>query len=133
MKLSQTITIEVKPDYFVFINDDIKYVFETCVNYKLQDGEPVPVAIGESQEIPDTTLLRLFDPESGTDIDKFGFLRLFLEYGIDKTYEKGRFPTLKPLVIFKGVETLQKELFGYHYGILQYAGLLAGAREVVFE
>jgi hypothetical protein len=133
MKLSQTIIIEVKPDYFVFINDDIKYVFETCVNYKLQDGEPVPVAIGESQEIPDTTLLHLFDPASGTDIDKFGFLRLFLEYGIGKTFEKRTFPALKPLVIFKGVETLQKALVGYHYGILYQAGLLAGARDIVFE
>ncbi len=133
MKLSQTIIIEVKPDYFVFINDDIKYVFETCINYTLRDGEPVPVAIGEKQEMPDAKLLFLFDPESGVEIDKFGFLRLFLEYGIDKTYEKGRFPTLRPVVIFKGAESLQKPLFGYHFGILHQACMLAGARDVIFE
>lgn len=133
MKLSPTITIEVKPDYFVFINDDVKYVFETCIQYALQDGEPVPMAIGEAQEMPDTALLRLFDPESGTDIDKFGFLRLFLEYGIGKTFEKRAFPVLKPVVIFRGAETLNKPLCGYHFGILHQAGLLAGAREVVFE
>ncbi len=133
MKLAQTIVIEVKPEYFVFINDDVKYVFETCINYTVRDGEPVPVAIGEAQEAPDTSLLRLFDPESGVEIDKFGFLRLFLAYGIEKTYEKGRFPTLKPVVIFHGADTLKKPLFGYHYGILHQAGLLAGAREIRFE
>ncbi|MFZ5880503.1 MAG: hypothetical protein ACOY0R_14130 [Chloroflexota bacterium] len=133
MKLAQTIIIEVKPDYFVFINDDVKYVFETCIHYTLRDGEPVPVSIGESEGTPDTQALRLFDPESGVEIDKFGFLRLFLEYGIGRTFEKGRFPALKPVIVFRGAETLKKPLFGYHYGILHQAGLLAGAREVRFE
>jgi hypothetical protein len=133
MKLAQTIVIEVKPEYFVFINEDVKYVFETCVNYTIREEMPIPVAIGENRDIPDATLVHLFEADTGHEVDKFGFLRLFLEYGIGKTFEQKRFPALKPVIIYRGAETLRKALVGYHMGILHQAGLLAGAREVRFE
>jgi hypothetical protein len=133
MKLAPTIIIEINPEYFLFIQDDVKYVFETCVNYTVREGVPAPVAIGENREIPDATLVHLFGKETDYDMDKFGFLRLFIEYGLEKVTEQKRFPSLKPLIIFRGAETLKEALVGYHFGILHQAGLLAGAREVRFE
>ncbi len=135
MKLVPTIIVDITSDYFEFTEGDFQIRLETCLNYTIEEGIFKPVTIGQNIKISGTNFVRLFDPDfqNNLAINKMDFLEWFLEYAIGKIFEKRFFPALKPLVIYRGAEKLDKILCGYQRGVLEIAALLANARTVRFE
>lgn len=126
------IHVNVTPERFVFQSDEKALELDTCIHYLLEGQEVTPVAIGDRVEIPNARFTDLFKSEDPL-IDHFYLLRLLLEYGIGKVFEKKFLSASKPELIFHGVEKLHKILGGYQFGIFETAAMQAGARQVEFE
>ena len=134
MKIGPEIIVEVTLDYFVFSEGKKQLRLDTCMNLAIDNGETIPVSIGENKGVSDATLVYLFKPNpTNPKWEKQGLLQAFMEYGIGKIFEERRFPPLRPLIIFKNDVKLSELLCGYQKGILEYAAMSGGAREVRFE
>lgn len=132
MKLSPTIHIRVTSEHFVFQLEGRELHLEACIHYLLEGNEVTPVAIGDRVEIPNAHFTDLFKPKEPY-ADHFYLLQLLLEYGFGKMLGKKLLPSLKPAIVFHGVEQLYEILGGYQFGVFEKAALQAGARSVKFE
>ncbi|RJP53071.1 MAG: hypothetical protein C4583_05450 [Anaerolineaceae bacterium] len=133
MKLFSEIIIEVMPDRFLFTWDTDHIEMETIINFEpntyklLSTGKPIGTNNGVS--------VNLFsnNPPFKIDVDKAELLNTFMQTVIGKLAAKKRFLILRPIVIYKGDESLSSILCGYQRALLTAAAIAGGARAAKFE
>lgn len=134
MKILPEITLHITPAHFEFRYKEKNFSLEPFINFDLIADKVIPVTIGENKEIPGLTLINLLDPKETFNKDEKHILfQFFMEYGIGKCFEKNFFPTLRPVVVFKGDKQLEILFCGYQRFFLERITLLSGASAVRFE
>lgn len=132
--LSDTVMIQIHPDHFYFSTRRVNLQFRTFINIHVVKGKWRVHSVGEELAgSPDVHRIDLFLnselPPGGNRSEAF---EAFLRYAIEKLHRKTR-NIIRPLIIVKGAQSLDKILVGYQYNFLKRILGEAGAREVRFE
>lgn len=135
MNLRPTILIDLSSEHIDFTFKKQSIHFAAYMNVQIHDGDATPIAIGEKQEYPNSILLGIydFDEIAKLNLKKTALLKLMMDYGIGKLFERLWYPPRKPLVIFRGHKNLAGML-GYEYKkSLEEVAIQAQAWKVEFE
>jgi hypothetical protein len=134
MGLSPEINVEIYPEFFTFSYESQTIRVDTLVAVTTDDKRKV-IAIGGNRHGPDDLPIALFSAiqDLPQDIDKLDLLTTFFEFSIGKLFANKKLPVLRPMMIFHGVQHLEKILCGYHLSIIKLAALNGGARGIRFD
>ena len=135
MNLRPTILIDLSSEYIDFTFKKQSIRFAAYMNIRIHEGEVVPIAIGEKREYPSSILLGIYDFDEITkyNLEKTALLKLMMDYGIGKLFEKLWYPPRRPLVIFRGHKNLAGMLGGEYQKTLEQVAIQAQAWKVEFE
>jgi hypothetical protein len=128
------ISVEVNPESFTFSYQNRTIRVATLVTVAIEDKRKI-IAVGENLQEPTVLTIPLFnsDQELSRDIDKLDLLTAFFAFSIGKIFKEKKLPVLRPLMIFHGVQQLEKILCGYHTSLLKEAVINGGARGFRFD
>ena len=134
MRLGPEITVDIAPEFFTFSYKSHSIKVNTTVTVTADDKKKV-ISVGENRLEPGQLTIGLFNADQviPQDFNKVDLLTAFIAFGMGRVLEGAKLLFFRPILVFHGIEQLERILCGYHMPLLKAAAFGGGARGIRFD